>query len=87
MRLHIILKNEVPPNTKTQNVDNSTHPRSEVLGGNLCIQTSRTPTYIAGARTFIHVYILSAAKLQEHYYRINSKRYYFYSQKLDFIAR
>ena len=67
MRLHIILKNEVPPNTKTQNVDNSTHPRSEVLGGNLCIQTSRTPTNIAGIRSFIHVYILSTAKFPERF--------------------
>ena len=53
------------------NVDSLTHPRSEVLGGNLCIQTSRTPTYIAGARTFIHVYILSTAKFPE---RLSNKQ-------------
>ena len=67
-------------------MDSSTHPRSEVLGGNPCIQTSRTPTYIVGVRTFIHVYILSTAKFPERFSN-KQQTLLFLPTKTDIIAR
>ena len=43
MRMQLFYKNAIPPSTRvvyTQNVDELTHPRSEVLGGNPQLEIS-----------------------------------------------
>ena len=51
--------------------------RSKVFGLTYIPQISFTPTLSRTLTFYSMVYVLSVAKLQEHYYRINSKRYYF----------
>ncbi len=64
-----------------RNVDESTYPTFQGVWPNLYITDK---FYVHAMRTltfYSMMYVLSAAKLQEHYYRINSKRYYYFTHK------
>ncbi len=69
-----------------QNAETWTNPliqRSKVFGLTYTLQISFTSTL---SRTLTYLFcsvVLSVAKLLEHYYRINSKRYYFLPTKTD----
>lgn len=60
-----------------RNVDESTYPTFQGVWPNLYV-VDKFNVHVMRTLTFYSTtYVLSVAKLQEHYYRINSKRYYF----------
>ena len=66
------------------NAETWTNPliqRSKVFGLTYVQQTSSTSTLSRTLTYLFYCTVLSVAKLLEHYYRINSKRYYFNPQK------
>ncbi len=64
-----------------RNVDESTYPTFQGVWPNLYIIDKFNVHAMRTLTFYSMMYVLSAAKLQEHYYRINSKRYYYFTHK------